>query len=46
MRRIQRELAALRADINQPGLKEVLAGIGYIFGLFGTGAFVASRRRE
>jgi nickel transport protein len=46
MRRIQRELAALRADMAKPGLKEVLAGIGYILGLFGAAAFVASRRKE
>lgn len=46
LRRIQREIAALRADLDKPGLKEVFAGIGYIFGLFGVAAFVASRRKE
>jgi nickel transport protein len=46
LRRIQRELAALRADLAKPGLKDILAGIGYILGLFGTAAFVASRRKE
>jgi hypothetical protein len=46
LRRIQRELAALRADLDKPGLKDVFAGIGYIFGLFGVAAFVASRRKE
>jgi len=46
LRRIQRELSALRADLAKPGLEEVLAGIGYIMGLFGAAAFVASRRRE
>jgi len=46
LRRIQREIAALRADLEKPGLKEVFAGIGYIFGLFGVAAFVASRRKE
>lgn len=45
LRRIQREIAALRADLDKPGLKEVFAGIGYIFGLFGVAAFVASRRK-
>jgi len=46
LRRIQREIAALRADLDKPGLKEVFAGMGYIFGLFGVAAFVAARRKE
>ncbi len=46
LRRVQREIAALRADLNKPGLKDVFAGIGYIFGLFGVAAYMASRRRE
>ena len=46
LRRIQREIAALRADLDKPGLKDVFGGIGYIFGLFGVAAFVASRRKE
>ena len=46
LRRIQREIAALRADLGGPGIKDVFAGIGYIFGLFGVAAFVASRRKD
>ncbi len=46
LRRIHREIAALRADLDRPGIKDVFAGIGYIFGLFGVAAFVASRRKE
>ncbi|HUV78603.1 MAG TPA: hypothetical protein VMW06_11185 [Desulfobacterales bacterium] len=46
LRRIQREIAALRADLDKPGFKEVFAGIGYIFGLLGVAAFVAARRKE
>ena len=46
LRRIQRELAALRADLAKPGLKDVIAGIGYIIGLFGAAAFGVSRRKE
>ena len=46
LRRIQREIAALRADLQKPGLPEIFAGIGYILGLFGVAAFVASRRRK
>jgi len=46
LRRIQREIAALRTDLGKPGFKDVMAGIGYIFGLFGVAAYVASRRKE
>ncbi len=46
LRRIQREIAALRADLSKPGIDDVFSGIGYILGLFGTAAFVASRRRK
>ncbi len=46
LRRIQREIAALRADLDKPGFKDVFSGIGYILGLFGIAAFVASRRKE
>lgn len=46
LRRIHREIAALRADLNEPGVKEIFAGIGYIVGLFGMAAFVAARRRN
>jgi hypothetical protein len=46
LRRIQREIAALRADLDKPGLRDVFAGIGYIFGLFGVAAYVAARRKE
>jgi hypothetical protein len=46
LRRIQREIAALRADLDKPGLKDIFSGIGYIFGLSGVAAFVAARRKE
>jgi hypothetical protein len=46
LRRIQREIAALRADLEKPGMKDVFAGIGYIAGLFGMAAFAASRRKD
>ncbi len=46
LRRIQREIAALRADLDKPGMKDVFAGIGYIAGLFGMAAFAASRRKD
>ncbi|MDT8441778.1 MAG: hypothetical protein RQ723_08955 [Desulfuromonadales bacterium] len=46
MRRIQRELSVLKAQIEKPGLNEAFAGVGYIMGLFGVAFFVAGRRRK
>ena len=46
LRRIQREIAALRAELKEPGMKDIFSGIGYILGIFGTAAFVAARRRK
>ena len=46
LRQIRREIAALRAEMSRPGIREVFTGVGYIFGLFGVAAFVAARRRE
>ena len=46
LRRIHREIAALRADFDKPDVKDVFGGIGYIFGLCGVAAFVAARRKE
>jgi hypothetical protein len=41
---IKRELAALRDDLSNPGVREIFAGIGYIFGLAGVGLYVHCRR--
>ena len=46
IRRIHRELAALRADLEKPDVKDIFGGIGYILGLCGVAALVAARRRE
>lgn len=44
LRQIKHELAEMRQSIENPGMREVFAGIGYILGLFGAAAFVAARR--
>jgi hypothetical protein len=44
LRQIKRELAALNQNLERPGVREIMAGIGYILGLFGMAALVASRR--
>lgn len=46
LRQIKREITVLNQNLDKPGLKDAMAGIGYIFGLFGTAAFVAARRRD
>lgn len=46
LRQIKRELATLNQNLDKPGAKEAMAGIGYILGLFGTAALVAARRRD
>jgi hypothetical protein len=43
---IKRELAALRDDLSKPGVREIFAGIGYIFGLAGMGLYVHCRRSQ
>ena len=46
IRRIHREIAALRADLDKPDVKDVFGGIGYILGLCGAAALVAARRKK
>ncbi len=45
-RRLQRELVALKQQLSEPGINEILGGIGYILGLFGVAFYVSARRRE
>lgn len=46
LRSLKRDIAALQQKIDQPGIQDITAGIGYILGIFGTAAFVASRRKQ
>ena len=46
LRRIHREIAALRADLDKPDIKDIFGGIGYILGLCGAAALVAARSRD
>ncbi len=43
---IKREIAAMRDDLSKPGLKEIFAGIGYIFGLTGIALYFHCRRNK
>jgi nickel transport protein len=42
---IKRDLARLQQKLEEPGIGQIFSGIGYIFGLFGVAAFVASRKK-
>ncbi len=46
LRTIKREIAALNQAVEEPGVRDAVAGIGYILGLFGIAAFMASRRKN
>ena len=46
LRRLHREIAALRQELEKPGVEDISSGIGYIFGLFGVAFFVAGRRER
>lgn len=43
---LKREIAALRDDVSKPGLKEIFAGMGYIFGLMGMGLYLHGRKER
>jgi hypothetical protein len=44
-RQIKRDIASLSQQVAEPGMREILGGIGYIFGLLGIAAYVASRKK-
>lgn len=46
LRAIKREIAALKTAMNEPDLKDILGGIGYILGLCGIAFYVHARRRN
>ncbi|MDD2468763.1 MAG: hypothetical protein PHI97_32720 [Desulfobulbus sp.] len=46
LRQIKRELAMLNQNLEKPGVREIMAGIGYILGLFGVAAMVSARRQD
>lgn len=44
-RQIKRDIASLSQQVAEPGMREILGGVGYILGLFGVAAYVASRKK-
>lgn len=46
LRMIKRDLAALNQKLEKPGIKDIVAGVGFILGLFGIGALITSRRNK
>lgn len=45
-RQLKREIAVLGQQLDNPGISEIIGGIGYIFGLFGVAAYVMSRKKN
>lgn len=45
LRQIKREIGMLNQNLEKPGAREIIAGVGFILGLFGTAALFTSRRR-
>ena len=45
-RQLKREIAALGQQLENPGISEIMGGIGYIFGLFGVAAYVMARKKN
>lgn len=46
LRQVKRELALLNQNLEKPGMREIIAGIGSILGLFGASALVSARRHQ
>ncbi len=45
MRQVKRELALLRQRMEKPGVRDAIAGIGYIAGICGLMCYLAARKR-
>ncbi len=46
LHQIRRELTRLRMEQQKPGITEILGGIGYILGIFGTAAYIQAKREK
>lgn len=46
VRRLEAQVAAMRAELNQPHASQVIGGIGYIVGIFGGVAWYVAVRRK
>jgi nickel transport protein len=45
LRQIKRELGVLNQNLEKPGAREIVTGVGFILGLSGTAALLMARRR-
>ncbi len=45
LRQIKREIGMLNQNLEKPGAREIIAGVGFILGLFGAAALFTARRR-
>ena len=46
VRRLEHQVAALRDELNSPDPTQIIGGVGYIVGLFGVAAWLASRKKN
>ncbi|MEJ5365292.1 MAG: hypothetical protein WHS86_09335 [Desulfosoma sp.] len=46
LRAVKREIAALKVALNEPDLKDIVGGIGYILGVFGIAFYLHARNRH
>lgn len=46
LRAMKREMAALKAAMQEPDFKDILGGIGYILGIFGVTYYMQARRQR
>ncbi len=46
LRAIKREIAALKTAMQEPDLKDIVGGIGYILGIFGVAFYLHARRER
>ena len=46
LRKIKREIAALREELSKPGLNEIFGGIGYILGFLGIIFYFQARKQS
>ncbi len=46
VRRLESQVAAQREELNSPGATQIIAGIGYIVGIFGIIGWLAARKKS
>lgn len=45
VKRLETQVSALREELNSPDVTQIIAGIGYIVGIFGIAGWLAARKK-